>query len=148
MEDINYDELDPGIRKLVRLLRDNGFDTTDSGDGAFKFEDIPDEEIEVDGPTPVGFRMACAEPVANVYMQCARDTLLAESERLVSFLKGIVREGLLTEMFEDPALGQMVPRVAIEAIFLPIEGVAMLFLHGISDVDLIDRTGPSRGIRS
>ena len=138
MEEIDYTELDPGIRKLVRLLRDNGFETTDSGDGAFKFEDIPEEEVAEDGPTPVGLPMACAEPVANVYMQCTKDTLLAESERLVSLLKAHIREGLLTETFEDPALGQTVPRVAIEAIFLPIEGVAMLALHGVSDVDLIE----------
>ncbi len=30
---MNYDELDAGIRETVRLLRDNGFQTTDSGDG-------------------------------------------------------------------------------------------------------------------
>ena len=33
---VNYDELDPGIRQVVHLLREKGFDTTDSGDGVSK----------------------------------------------------------------------------------------------------------------
>lgn len=32
----NYDELDPGIREIVRRLNDGGFLTTDSGDGVSK----------------------------------------------------------------------------------------------------------------
>lgn len=31
-----WDELDPGIRGVVRALWEMGFDTTDSGDGRFK----------------------------------------------------------------------------------------------------------------
>lgn len=48
LEEINYEELDPGIREIVRRLRELGWDTTDSGDGASK----PD--------------MECAMPFANV----------------------------------------------------------------------------------
>lgn len=33
------DELDPGIAAVVRLLREAGFDTTDSGDGVSKPQD-------------------------------------------------------------------------------------------------------------
>lgn len=33
---LNYDDLDPGIRETVRLLRQHGFVTTDSGDGVTK----------------------------------------------------------------------------------------------------------------
>lgn len=33
LEEINYEELNPGIRQTVRWLRQLGFDTTDSGDG-------------------------------------------------------------------------------------------------------------------
>lgn len=33
MTDIDYNDLDPGIRDTVRLLRTAGFETTDSGDG-------------------------------------------------------------------------------------------------------------------
>lgn len=34
MSDIDYDKLSPGIRQLVRQLRQDGFETTDSGDGS------------------------------------------------------------------------------------------------------------------
>jgi len=33
---VPYAALDPGIRDVVRLLNDNGFETTDSGDGVSK----------------------------------------------------------------------------------------------------------------
>jgi hypothetical protein len=39
LSDIDYSELDPGIRDVVRLLRSWGFNTTDSGDGVSKPED-------------------------------------------------------------------------------------------------------------
>lgn len=35
-DEFNYDQLDPGIRDLVRKLRESGFETTDSGDGVSK----------------------------------------------------------------------------------------------------------------
>lgn len=38
-KEIDYDELDPGIRDVVRLLREAGFETTDSGDGVSKPKD-------------------------------------------------------------------------------------------------------------
>jgi len=38
LEPINYKALDPGVQGLVRLLRSNGFETTDSGDGVSKCE--------------------------------------------------------------------------------------------------------------
>jgi hypothetical protein len=36
MDALNDDELDPGIRHIVRVLRKAGFATTDSGDGISK----------------------------------------------------------------------------------------------------------------
>lgn len=36
MTDVKYSALDPGIVDTVRLLRDEGFNTTDSGDGVSK----------------------------------------------------------------------------------------------------------------
>lgn len=36
MEPIDYEQLDPGIRGIVRTLREAGFETTDSGDGVSK----------------------------------------------------------------------------------------------------------------
>lgn len=39
IEPIDYEQLDPGIRDIVRTLRQAGFETTDSGDGVSKPED-------------------------------------------------------------------------------------------------------------
>jgi len=47
---MDYTQLDPGIRKLVKLLRENGFETTDSGDGKTKGDlglDYPHVHIKV-----------------------------------------------------------------------------------------------------
>jgi hypothetical protein len=35
-DDLDYSQLDPGIREVVRLVRSYGFVTTDSGDGVSK----------------------------------------------------------------------------------------------------------------
>ena len=43
MKDIDYGELDPGIRETVRRLNEEGFETCDSGDGVSKFEKGWDE---------------------------------------------------------------------------------------------------------
>lgn len=37
-DELNYDELDPGIRRTVRWLRSLGYDACDSGDGKTKLE--------------------------------------------------------------------------------------------------------------
>lgn len=124
MEDINYEELDPGIRKLVQLLRDNGFVTTDSGDGVTKFED---------GDAPC----SCAEPMPNVYIETSRELMLTEVDRLVELLKRSVRAGLLEETFVDPTIDQEVPLVIIEATYLPMSGASILAVHGICDKDLV-----------
>lgn len=38
--DIDYDQLDPGIREVVRVLRGYGYHTTDSGDGITKLGEM------------------------------------------------------------------------------------------------------------
>jgi hypothetical protein len=125
VEDIDYEALDPGIRRLVKLLRDNLFETTDSGDGVSKLEGCPE--------SPVG----CAETTANVYIQTTPGALLGETDRLVRVIRRSVRPGLLEETILDPELDQEVPRVIIEGTYLPLEGVAVLAVHGISDKDLL-----------
>ena len=35
---VDYEALDPGIRHVVEMLRDAGFDTSDSGDGETKVD--------------------------------------------------------------------------------------------------------------
>lgn len=64
MTDINYEELDPGIRDTVALLRSHGFETTDSGDGVSKF---------ADGAEP----MDCAIDIPHVF--CVLDDMHAET---------------------------------------------------------------------
>lgn len=70
--DVPYEELDPGIRQVVRWLNDNGFYTTDSGDGVTKFE--------ADEP------MCCAMPFPNVAIQTSAAQLIDECNRLTSLL--------------------------------------------------------------
>lgn len=69
LPDINYDELDPGIRNMVKVLRDNGFNTTDSGDGSKS----PTMEGAVDFP------MIAVRTEASI--------LCSESDRMFSILE-------------------------------------------------------------
>lgn len=73
-KEVPYDELDPGIRQVVRWLNENGFETTDSGDGKSKFAE--------DGST-----MCCAMPHPNVVIVVPADQLVAECDRLYGLLK-------------------------------------------------------------
>lgn len=41
-DSLDYEALDPGIREVVRLIRDAGYETTDSGDGISKRATNPD----------------------------------------------------------------------------------------------------------
>lgn len=77
-----WDELDPGIRKTVRVLWDCGFLPTDSGDGS--------KAVQVDG----------ALAVPHVFMACDPRIMIAESRRLL--------EHVDTVGFVGPAAG---PRV-------------------------------------
>lgn len=53
-EDFPYEELDPGIRELVKLLHDNGWSTMDSGDGVTKLQDGDDHPGVLPFPHVVG----------------------------------------------------------------------------------------------
>lgn len=59
----NADELDPGIRRTVQLLRDAGFETTDSGDGRSKGD--------------------AGEDYPHVHMVVPRSSALDEADRLL-----------------------------------------------------------------
>lgn len=134
---IDYDEIDPGVRRLVRLLRDNGFETCDSGDGVSKYADAPeDDEIE-DGPVLVADWAGCAEPVANVYMQIDPARMVSEAHRLEAILERHGRAGLLAEEVDNAEAGQPIPRVMIEVTYSPRDGHAILALHGVLDEDLL-----------
>jgi hypothetical protein len=63
LSDLDYEDIDVGVRVLVRRLRAKGFDTCDSGDG-----------------TKTG--MGCARDHAHVTIQVKPDDLVSEARRL------------------------------------------------------------------
>lgn len=65
---VDYTQLDPGVRDVVRLLRRQGFLTTDSGDGKSK----PQE----------WFDAGDAMPFPNVTIRVEREGLFTEADRL------------------------------------------------------------------
>lgn len=97
--------LNPKIKAAVKWLQENGFHTTDSGDGeTHDFE--------------------CDQKVPYVHMVTTKDKLVSESERLVSLLseKGV-------ELLPcDP--GGTVPTV--EGSYLPLMGIATITLWNVT----------------
>ena len=63
-----YDELDPGIREVVRFLHDRGFRPTDSGDGKSKLEH--------------GWALEDITPFPHVACVCDASSLVAECNRM------------------------------------------------------------------
>jgi len=74
-----YDELDPGIREVVRWLNDNGFKTVDSGDGKTKFTEDGKPLPEWESADPE-FDMVIPHP--HVVIEVVPDALVAETDRL------------------------------------------------------------------
>ena len=68
LTDLDYEQLDPGIRATVRWLREHGFETVDSGDGS------------------KAAHMECALDVPNVFIRVAPEKLVAEADRLRDLL--------------------------------------------------------------
>lgn len=81
---MDYAELDPGIREMVRKLNDAGFRTCDSGDGVSKQD------------------MGCALPYAHVFCAVDPNLMITEVERLYSF----VGEGWHVECNYSPKDGK------------------------------------------
>jgi hypothetical protein len=82
---VPYEDLDPGIRQVVRWLNDNDFTTHDSGDGKAKFQE--------DGETPLpgwktdedqGFE--CVMPFPHVIMSVPVADIGPECDRLRDLL--------------------------------------------------------------
>ncbi len=67
---ISPDALTPGVRRLVAWCNANGFETTDSGDGA----------------TNVTAGMECALDFPHVIITCRPEQLVARSQSLKSYL--------------------------------------------------------------
>lgn len=87
--DIDYAKLDPGIREIVRKLRDLGWDTTDSGDGVSK----PD--------------MECAMSFPNIAVATACDRFFRDADALDIELSRI-EPGWTVEATYWPACGTVI----------------------------------------
>lgn len=72
MDEINYAELDPGIRDTVRLLEKEGFVPCDSGDGVSK--------------DPGLFASGEALPFPHVFSVCSPEQMVSESHRMARVL--------------------------------------------------------------
>lgn len=116
MEPINYEELDPGIRKTVRFLRAHGFDTTDSGDGVSKVNGNLDWESMGIIPFP---HVNIWFPIKNV------QEAINEINRLHDLLNkfGIKLDG----RFQN-----------IELTYSPVRSDATIFVVGIDDTMIPD----------
>lgn len=115
MADIDYDDLDPGIRRVVRLLNQHGFRTSDSGDGSKAATmpcavDYPMVVIPVDGQ---------GEMVAD------RVFRLLTTHSTISW--------------EPTMTGLRYPQV--DYCYLPAYGNGVVTVQNLLDVDLIDGAG-------
>jgi hypothetical protein len=82
---VPYDDLDPGIRELVRWLNDNDFQTQDSGDGRTKFQEDGSPLPEW---TTADQDFECVMPFPHVVMPCPVEKLGSECDRLRDLLVG------------------------------------------------------------
>ena len=113
--------LDPGIRLLVRLLNDHGFETCDSGDGKSKLA-IPEDE-----------RDRSFQNVPNVVIRAKQESMIAEAYRLWTFL---VAHGLdPMESKYDEYLEQDHAAWQIEAVYFP-PTMCMITLTGVDDAKM------------
>ena len=104
------DDLNPGIRRTVTLLRRWGFDTCDSGDG-------------------VTHDHACDQPMPYVHIRVDRVHQLAmEAQRLAGLLQ---RHDITTCPMDEAGTAK-----AIEASYSPAHGFATITLWNVSDRDL------------
>jgi hypothetical protein len=72
VDELNYEELDPGIRDTVRLLNEAGFETCDSGDGVSKL--------------PEDYESGDALAFAHVVALVPPGELIPEAHRMVQVL--------------------------------------------------------------
>ena len=115
--DVPTEDLDPGVRGLVRWLRANGFDTIDSGDGRSKLVDGHPMKEE-------------ALPFAHVFISAQPDQLTLEADRL----RGLLGEyGVTVEALRPHGRGR--PR--IEASYCPVDRRGVLALLHVTDLHLV-----------
>lgn len=116
MDDIDYGELDPGVRRTVRWLRSLGYETCDSGDGVTK---KPDGWMVRDYPH-VTMRVYASDLVALADDMHVR---LEVAGFKVAPVGGHV-------MNRD---GEVVPCVYIQANYDPANGIGFLEVAGLHD---------------
>ena len=109
-EGFDYDQLDPGIRKVVRFARSLGIDTTDSGDGVTKLAAGWDPGEAMDFP----------------HVWASFD----DPHRAVTAASRL-RRALRDKGVELQQNG--LPGVTIEASFDPVTGISVVMLNGLSD---------------
>ncbi len=107
--------LNPGIRRTVAWLRERGFDTCDSGDGATH-------------------EHPCDRPYPYVAMRTLPVRLVTEAHRLVAELARVGVPVLSMGHAFDP--DGRPTGVAIQASYDPGDGVAVLDLVGLDDARL------------
>lgn len=106
MNDFNYAELDPGIQQTVKWLHQNGFRTTDSGDGKTKTA-----------------TMECALDTPNVAMVTSKVYLVSEADRLHRLL----------EEHKIPIDFSGMSQVNIQASYDPSDNTSVILLTGLDD---------------
>lgn len=113
-EDFDISKIDPGVRMLVSLLRQHGFDTTDSGDGQSK------EENGLDVP--------------HVHIVCHAQLLVYEADRLhrVLAMHGVTIQPIAQE-----------GAPCVQATYDPadVDSTGMVSLFGVNDAMIRPSSG-------
>lgn len=113
MDTIDYDKLNPGIREVVRRLREAGFETADSGDGS-----THDHACDLEEP--------------YVHIMVRPPYLILETDKLREVVESWGIE--LTEPNEDGTAK------TIEASYSPLHSFGVISLFNVADTDLPDKT--------
>lgn len=121
-EDTPLEDMNPGIRKTVAWLRDNGFRTCDSGDG-------------------VTHQFACDRDQAYVVIRVEPYEMAAEADRLMKLLDGMGVSLLeayeaIGDAYEAGTLTDKPEQPFLQADYNPVTGIATLDLACVSDAVL------------
>lgn len=142
MKDFDYEQLDPGIRRLCRWLHDNGYVTCDSGDGVTKFEAAEKARLDLVAAGDAGasdeeiqrLQVArdkaldlthCSIRAPHVFIQCYKSRMVAMTDELQSLLESIdISVKPMTMDRADPYL---------DCSYNPASGTAIIQLMNVDD---------------
>lgn len=113
--------LNPGVRRLVKLLRIEGFDTCDSGDGKTR-------------------KHACDAPGAYVHVRVHPDMLASEARRLLALMRKAdvaIADSTTAAVRETNDASA----ACITATYDPVDGEAFITLEGVDDEMMFGREG-------